>query len=119
MTQVLTRDSYRDIDADSAFALLRPVYWELGVRDRRLLTRSDAPQLGRWIEFKIGMGHSTCDVAIRLTHLDLFDVTISKTRKVKGDRCTKVLGQALDIYAGDLSRVLLNAWCLVCSEKGW
>lgn len=119
MTEVLTRDSYREMDGEATFRLVSSLYWELGVRERRILTRADAPELGSWIEFKIGAGPSVCNVAIRLTHLDLFDLTIFKTRRVKGIRRTTVLWQALDVYAVDLARDLLNSWCAVCSEKGW
>lgn len=119
MTELSTRESYRELDGEYAFGLLRPLTYELGIRDRRILTRSDAPQMGRWIEFKIGMAASTCDVTIRLTHLDLFDVVISKTRKVKGVRTVKVLAHRGDVFADSLTGSLTRAWYALCNEKGW
>lgn len=119
MNELLTRDSYRELDGEYAFGLLQSLNWEMGIRDRRILTRLDAPEMGRWIEFKIGMGASVCDVTIRLTHLDLFDFTISKTRKIKGIRTRKVLASRQDIFADTLTAALWRAFGAVCSEKGW
>lgn len=112
-------ETYRDIDGQDAFDLLRPLNWDLGIRNRRILTRSGCPQMGRWIEFKIGMAASTCDVTVRLTTADLFEVTISKTRKTRGVPTTTILRRMTSLFAEDLTGSLQRAWCSLCSEKGW
>ena len=119
MTEVITRPSYRDLDGNFAFGLLRPLTLEMGIRDRRWITSADRPELGKWIECKIGMAASTCDLTVRLSEWDLFDVTISKTRRTKAGRVTTVLVQMLDVYNEDLTKRLLSAWMQLCNEKGW
>lgn len=95
------------INPNQLLDTLRHLRFEMGIRNIKHSTSS--------IYFQIGMYASTSWVEIALTPLDLFNVSIFKLRS--GKRTTMV--ELTELNNENLAAALLDAWCALCSKKGW
>lgn len=99
------------MDYKAAQAAIYPARLELGMRKWRI-ARSGS---GDALLVQIGMGANSCWVEVTVNGLDLYDVTVFKTRGA-----TRTVQFTLhDIYADKLAPALVARWCEHCSQKGW
>lgn len=102
-----TKTDAGPIDGGTVYAALWPARFEMGLRN---------PVTGRSVMFvQCGIGNRSCWVVVWVNALDLLELRILRVRNKEATE----LGARSDIDIGSLSKVAVELWCEICTERGW
>ena len=99
------------VDPEVVGWALRPLSYEMGLRDTKLDSGS--------LVGKIGIGRNTCVLVVSLNSIDTYDFTIETRRRRSGAINRHVLKTGRDIDIERLSGVIIDAWIDLCDERCW